>query len=156
MVGQRHAGTLARPVARDATAWVAGLMLCTAGVAKLTPRGRRSASQTALAILLPSVMRGHVRGTWAALALSELVAGAGLLAGFRTARAASSIMSLGGVGYTLLASRRAPDRPCGCLGAHSEEPARAGLPRSCLLTSLCLTSVLADRRPASNLLTTQP
>lgn len=137
------------PLGRSA-AWVGGTALGVAGCAKLSPKSRRSAEQTALATLLPGQLRHLARPVWVLIGLAEAGMGAGLLTHQRSVRRAAPVVGLAIAGYAILASRRAPDRPCGCLGAASQESAWAGIPRALLMAGLCLASTLRGEQARAN------
>jgi hypothetical protein len=147
------------PIQRPA-GLVLGATLGTAAALKLSPFDRDYAEKTALAELLPRRLRPHVRRVWLGITGVEGVVAAGLLADRRMATLFAPVLTAGSVIYTHLASRRVPERPCGCMGAISREPARFGQVRATVLLALSVVGcrvkrTAPDRRaqpPASSLM----
>lgn len=114
-----------------------GLFLLAGGAAKARDvRDAERIRRTVLARLLPD--RVAPRPVWAAAAALELAVGALLVAGVLApwpARAAAGLLGVA----TLVATwgvRRAPDAPCGCLGARDEAVSPRTAIRAGLLTAL--------------------
>lgn len=122
-------------------AWVAGSALCVAGGAKLMPASRRAAPRTALASILPSAKRQWAPAVSTAIGLAELCLGAGFITRQQAARAVAPATAAAITSYALLAAKRAPEQPCGCLGAASADTARAGMTRALFMSALCLASL---------------
>lgn len=134
------------PLGRPA-AWVAGSALCVAGCAKLASVSRQGDAQTALTVMLPGGLKRRAGVVSTVIGLAEACMGVGLFARRSPVRQAAPAVGLAIAGYAVLASRRAPDHPCGCLGAASQESARAGVPRALLMAGLCAARMLRDGQP---------
>jgi len=110
------------PLGRPAES-VAGSALCMAGCAKLAPSSRRGDAQTALTVMLTGGPQRRAGAVSTVIGLAEACTGAGMLAGQAPVRRAGPAVSAAVAGGAVLASRRAPERPCGCLRAASQESA---------------------------------
>jgi hypothetical protein len=118
-----------------------GLLLVAGGLAKAADVARGDVRDTVLTRLIG---RHRRRGTWAAVAAAELVAGALVLATVFTPwpEAGAAVLLAGATGIAAWGMRHAPDAGCGCFGAGSAPVNVRTVVRAGLLAALAAAAAV--------------